>query len=31
MAWLLLLGVMAVTAVILRSSARYVYYEALRK
>jgi multiple sugar transport system permease protein len=31
MAWLLLVAVLAVTAVILRSSARHVYYEALRK
>jgi len=31
MAWLLLLAVLAVTAVILRSSARHIYYEALRK
>jgi multiple sugar transport system permease protein len=31
MAWLLLLAVLAVTAAILRSSARHVYYEALRK
>ncbi len=31
MAWLLLVAVLAVTAVILRTSARYVYYEALRK
>jgi multiple sugar transport system permease protein len=31
MAWLLLLAVLAVTAVILRTSARRIYYEALRK
>jgi ABC-type sugar transport system permease subunit/ABC-type glycerol-3-phosphate transport system substrate-binding protein len=31
MAWLLLLAVLAVTLVILRSSARRIYYEALRK
>ncbi len=31
MAWLLLVAVLAVTAVILRSSARRIYYEALRK
>jgi multiple sugar transport system permease protein len=31
MAWLLLLAVLAVTVAILRSSARHVYYEALRK
>ena len=31
MAWLLLLAVLAVTGVILRSSARHIYYEALRK
>lgn len=31
MAWILLLVVLSITAVILRSSARFVYYEGLRK
>jgi hypothetical protein len=31
MAWILLVIVLALTAVILRTSARVVYYESLRK